>query len=147
MTPSSAEQRLGRGGAQRADRFGTNREELTVQKLPADFHFVGLRRAILRRPALHHIADVDVGALDRDAFLRRRAFDHLREQLSGAADERKALLIFIGAGAFADEHQPGLLVARSEDDLVARLVQPAARAIADVGEDLQQGILRWFDSR
>ena len=74
-------------------------------------------------------------------------FDHLREQLPGAADEREALRIFIGARAFADEHQPRLFVARSEDDLVAALVQAAAFAIADVGEDLKQVILRGFEGR
>ena len=35
----------------------------------------------------------------------------------GAADERQALRVFIRARPFADEHQPGLLVARAEHDL------------------------------
>src|SRR5580698_2430196 len=130
-----AEQSFGRGATQYANRFGTNREQLAIQELPADFHFVRLGRAIFGRPALHHIANVDIGAFDRDAFFRCRTFNHLREQLSRAADERQTLLIFVGAGALADEHEPGLLVARSENDLVARLMQTAALAIADVLKD------------
>ena len=132
---------------EQADRFRFDGLKLPVQELAADFHLVRLRRAILRRPALHHVADVDVGAFDRNAFLGRRAFDHLREQLARAADEREPLRVFIGAGAFADKHQSRLLVARSENDLVARFVQAAARAVADVGDNLEQRILRRFDGR
>ena len=130
-----AEQRFCSGAAEHANRFRTNRLQLAVQKLAADFHFIGLRCSILGRAALHHVADVNIGALDRDAFLSRRAFDHLREQLSRTADEWQALGVFIGARAFTDEHEPRLFAARSEYDLVATFVQAAALAIADVGED------------
>ena len=142
-----SEQRFGRGAAQRADGFGPDGLKLAVEELAADFHLVGLRRAVLGRAALHDVADVDVGALERDAFLARGALDHLREQLAGAADEREALLVLIGARAFADEHQLGLLVAGSEDDLVAAFVQAAALAIADVLENFEQRIAGRFESR
>ena len=46
---------------------------------------------------------VDVVAQQRNAFLLRRAFNHLREQLAGAAHEGDALLVLIRARTFADE--------------------------------------------
>src|ERR1019366_4429604 len=89
--------------AEGADHLGADRQELPVQELAADLHFIRFRVTILRRTALHYIADVNVFAEELDAFLLRRAFDHLGEQLSGAADERDALRVLIGARAFADE--------------------------------------------
>src|SRR3984957_1844840 len=52
------EHRLGSRRSKQADRFGFDGLKLPVQELPADLHFVRLRRAILGRPALHHVADV-----------------------------------------------------------------------------------------
>ena len=43
----------------------------------------------------------------------------LVEQLAGPADEGQALLVLLGAGAFADEHQVGVGVAHAEHDLRA----------------------------
>ena len=143
----AAGERARGGAAQRADGLRTDRDKLAVEELAADLHLVRLGRAVPGRTALHHIADVDVGARERDAFLLGGALDHLREQLSGAPDERDALRVFIGAGAFADEHQRGLLVADAEDDLVAALVQAAAVAIADVLEDLEKGFAGWGEWR
>src|ERR1700733_8311616 len=143
----SPEQRFRRGATERTDRLWFDSLKLPVKELPADLHFVGLRRAILRGPALHHVADINVGALDREALFRPLAFDHLREQLSRAADEWQTLLIFIGAWALTNKHQPRLLVARSEHNLIASLVQAAARTVANVPEDGEQRILRRFDGR
>ena len=75
------------------------------KKLAANFHLVGQRRAIFRRPALHHVADVNVGAPDRDAFFGGGVLDHLRKKLTRAADKGQALLVFIGARTFAHENQ------------------------------------------
>src|SRR5580704_648080 len=142
-----AEQSLGGGGAQCANGLGFDRLQLPVKELSANFHLVGLRRAILWRPALHHVADVDVGALDRNAFLRGRTLNHLREKLSRASHKRQALLIFIGSGTFTNKYQPGFLVARPEYDFMASLVQTAALAIADVLNDRKQRVLRGFNGR
>ena len=101
---------------------------------------IRLWRAVFRRTAFDDVADVDIGSLDLYAFLFRRVFDHLRQQLASAAYEGDALRIFVGAGAFADEDQRSLLIAYAEDDLVAALVQAAAAAIADVFEDLEEGL-------
>ena len=46
---------------------------------------LGERRAVLGRPALHDVADVDLAARDPEALL-----DHLGQQLAGAADEGQA---------------------------------------------------------
>ena len=40
--------------------------------------------------------------------LQADRFDDLGQQLAGAADERLALLVFVGAGRLADEHQVGV---------------------------------------
>src|SRR5207245_11261253 len=61
-----------------------------------------------------------------------RSGDHVVEQLSGAADEGFALLIFIGAGAFTDKHYVGLGIAYAENYVLASAAQAAASAIADV---------------
>ena len=47
----------------------------------------------------------------------------------GAADERQALAVLLGARRLADEHQVGVGVAGAEDDLRARLGERAARAV------------------
>ncbi len=56
--------------------------------------------------------------------------------MTGAADEGLALLVFIGAGAFADEHEFGVRIADAEDDLLASLlVQRTACAVAEIYAD------------
>ena len=97
---------------------------------------------LLGRPAFHHVADVDILPPQGDAFFLGGVLDHLGEQLSGAAHERDALGVFVGAGAFAHEDQRRVLVAHSEDQFVAPLVQAAAAAIADIVEDLRQRVVR-----
>src|SRR5690348_8040456 len=89
--------RLKGNRAEAYDGFGIDDRELPVQKRRAGFHFVRLRRAIFRRTALHHVADVNVFTLEAHRF------DHLREQFSRAADERQSLNIFIAPRPFADE--------------------------------------------
>src|SRR5580704_7481784 len=131
----SVQHSLGGRASQQADRLGFYGLKLAIKELAADFHLVRFRRSILRRPALHYVTDINVGTLDWDAFLGRRAFDHLGEQLSRAANERQPLRILVGARAFADEHELCFTVARSEDDLMAGFVEAAALAIADIPED------------
>ena len=119
-----------RGAASEADdHFGLDGRELAQQKRHAGGDFVFFRRAIFRRAALHHVGDVDVVAL------QAHGLDHLRQQLSGAADKGNALHVFVVPGPFADEDQLGVRIAHAEDDLVAVAVQLAARAVAQVGGD------------
>src|ERR1017187_4275308 len=128
-----------RGRAERADGLGANGQQLAREELAADLHLVRLRRAVFRRAAFHHVADVDILAQQRNAFFFRGAFDHLRQQLARAADERDTLRVFIRARTFAYEDQFGLLVAHAEDDFGALFVQAAAMAIANVVEDAEEG--------
>jgi hypothetical protein len=61
-------------------------------------------------------------------------FDDLRQQLPGAAHERKPLFVLVGARRFADEHQVSLRAADAEHDLLpSERVQLAARAVAEIG--------------
>jgi hypothetical protein len=60
--------------------------------------------------------------------------------LSGTADERLALHVFVGAGCFADKHQIRVGMAHAEHDLAAaERVELAARAVADVVANVLQG--------
>ena len=104
--------------------------------MAADLHLVGLWRAILRWPAFHHVADIHVFAQDRNAFTLGRAFDHLREQLSRAAHERKTLGVFIRARTFTHENQLSLRISRAKHDAVTRFMQAAAFTVADILADL-----------
>ena len=96
--------------------FGLIYRDLPHEKWRAGLAFVALRRAISRRPAFHDVRNVNVFAANAHGF------DHVVEQLAGATDEGFALDVFVGAGAFADEHQVGAWVAYAEDDLLAALL-------------------------
>ena len=90
-------------------------------------HLVALGRAIAGRTAFHDVRDVDILAANAHGF------DHVVQQLTGAAYEGLALRVFVGAGAFAHEHQFRAWIADAENDLLAALfVQFAAGAIAEV---------------
>ncbi len=107
--------------------------DLLEEERLARRHFVGLGIAVARRPALDDVRDVDVGALEADRL------DDLRQQLPGASDERLALEVLVGARRLADEHELRVRVADAEHDLPpAKLVQLAARAVADVFSQRQQ---------
>ncbi len=144
-----AEQVLGCGRAQRHDDLRADDADLPHQEWRAGIALVAFGSAIARRPALHDVGDVDLLALEAHGG------DHVVEQLSGAPDERQALLVFVSARPFADEHQLGVRISGAEDDLLAsQLGQLAALAVgADVvGDDLQQGSTigtpsQWDDRR
>ena len=77
------------------------------------------------RTALHDVRDIDIFAADAHGF------DHVVQQLAGAAHEGLALRVFVGTRAFAHEHQVGIWITHAEDDLLASLfVQLAASAVA-----------------
>ena len=57
----------------------------------------------------------------------------------GATNEGLALFVLVRTGAFADEHDVGILVAHPEDEFGAAFVEAAAGAFADVVEDLGEG--------
>ena len=82
------------------------------------------RVAVLGRPALHHVGDVDVGARQSDAA------QQLVEQLAGLPHERLSLSVFVEAWAFSHEHQFRVGVAHSEHHLRAAAAKAALRAVA-----------------
>src|SRR5260221_10828433 len=127
-----AKQRFHGDGTEGANRPGADHFKLAVKKLAADFHFVRLRRAIFRRAALDHVAYVDILALDGNALFLGRSFNHLREKLSGPADERQSLLVLVGPRAFAYKHQFRLLVPGSEDYPVPTLMQTTPLAVTNI---------------
>src|ERR1035438_10366995 len=127
-----SEDGFSRSGTHGTDRFGPNGFELAEEKLPADFHLIRLRRAVLRRPALDHIADVDIRAFERDAFFLGRPFNHLGEELSGPADERQSLRVLVGPWAFAYKHQFRLFIAGTKHDPIPALMQATPFAVSNI---------------
>src|SRR5260370_21609250 len=67
-------------GPEGANRPWIDYLKLAIEELAADFHFVRLRRAIFRRAALDHVANVDILALDGNALFLGCSFNHLREK-------------------------------------------------------------------
>jgi hypothetical protein len=111
--------------SQGANYFRPDDVNLAKEKRRACGDFVFFRKAIFGRAAFHYIADVNIFAA------QAHGFNHLREQFSRAANERLAFDIFVVAGAFADEDKFRFHAAYSENNVGARLVQFAARAITD----------------
>ncbi len=120
----TAQQKAGGGLAQADDDFGLHRGDLTIEEDAAGFHLGGLWVAILRRPALDDIADVDLGARDAQAL-----FDHVGEKFTGLAHEGQASKIFLLARTFPYEEQVGVRISVSKDDLSPAFAEAAAPAI------------------
>src|SRR5215813_3669981 len=104
--------------------FWRDRINLPEKKWRTLRNFVVFWLAVLRRAAFHNVADINVFAL------QAHGFNHLRQELSRASDKWKALLVFVCTRAFPDENQFRLGIAVAKDNAMARLVQPAAFAIA-----------------
>ena len=86
-------------------------------------HFLEGGRAVFGRPAFEDVGDEDLVAAQAHAL-----GDHVRQELAGAADERLALPVFVGARSLTDEHQSGLGRAGAENGLRSRLGQVSALA-------------------
>jgi hypothetical protein len=126
---------LGGSGAKADNDFGSDGVNLSRKKRRTLPHFVFLGLAIFRRAAFHDVADVDVFAL------QTHGFNHLGEQFSGAAYERKALHIFVVAGTLADENQFRFGVAVAKDDIVARGMKFASPAFAEIFANLEERVV------
>src|ERR1700676_2516033 len=136
-TVLGAQDRFRRGGTQGTDRFGADGLKLAEKELAADLHLVRLRSSILWGTALNDVADVNVLAFQGDAFFGGRPFDHLREKLSGPADERQALRVLVGPWAFAYKHQSRLFIAGAKHDPVPALMQATPFAVSNIIADFQ----------
>src|SRR3990172_9709730 len=112
--------------SQRDDDLRSNEIDLFLQERFAGRHLVRLRIAVLGRPALDHIGDINVLALHSHSL-----GDDVGQKLPGPADERLSLQIFIAPRPFTDEHQLRLGMAHAEDDIGSARAKLAALAIAD----------------
>jgi len=65
----------------------------------------------------------------------------LSEKLAGAADEREALCVFIGARTLADKDKLGFGIAVGEDDVFASLMELATFAVAKVFADFEERVV------
>src|SRR4051812_19251906 len=113
--------------AKRDDNLRLDRRELAKQEWLARRNLVRFRIAIARWTALQHVRDIHIVAR------QPHRLDHLRQQLTGAADKRYALLVFVRARGLADEHHVSVRIADTEDNLLApERMQLAPRALAEV---------------
>jgi hypothetical protein len=95
------EQVLGGHGAEAADKFWLNDRQLPLEEIATVGGFRGGWIPITGRTALQDVENVHILAP------QRAGFDDLVEQLTGAADKRFALPVFIRARGLAQEHEPG----------------------------------------
>src|SRR4029077_1140673 len=112
--------------AQSNHRLRPDRGNMPHEKRRASFALVALGLAVARRTAFHDVRDINIFAP------QAHGFDHVVEQLAGAADERLSLGVSIRARALANEHQLGARIAHAKHDLLPALVKFAASAIAEV---------------
>src|SRR6266852_4566009 len=92
--------------AETDDRARAHGFNLSKKKRLARSDFIGFGISIIGRPALDHVADINVAAPKTHA-----ALDDIGQQLAGAADERLAARIFVGAGRLADKHELRIRIA------------------------------------
>jgi hypothetical protein len=117
-----AGQQLGGEVAEGADHAWLDQLHLPVQVGLAGVDLALLGVAVARRPALEHVGDEDVGALQADLA------QQLVQQLARPADEGQPLEILLLTGGLAYEHQVGVRVAGAEHHPGAAQVQRAACA-------------------
>ena len=86
------------------------------------------------RPALDHIGDIDLLPIQADGG------EELFQELAGRANEGTALAVFLGAGAFADEHQLGVGRALAGDGTGAAPMEVALGTAGDQLRNLFQAI-------
>ena len=67
--------------------------------------------AVFRRTAFENVGDVDVTAVNADGI------QIFVKQLAGRADKRNARFILVLSRCFSDEHQAGIRIACSENDV------------------------------
>ena len=104
---------------QRNDHQGVYGGDLAVEVGIAGADLAGFRVAVVRRAALDDVGNEDL--LPAHADGAEQAF----EELTGGANERPALLVFVEAGGFADEQQGAVGVALTGYGVRAALVQRA----------------------
>src|SRR2546425_7644803 len=129
----SPEQRLDRELAERDDHLGGDQLELAEEEGVAARDLVGLGVAVLRRPALDDVRDVDVVAVEPHPL-----GDDLGQELAGAPDEGLALPVLVAAWRLAHENEARARAADAEHEVRAVGRELAALAVADVSAQLLQ---------
>src|SRR5204863_7253745 len=126
------EQALGGRPSHGQDDRGLHQLDLPVKKRQAGRDLVVLRQPVLRRPALHDVADEHLIARQRDRF------ENFGEQLAGAADERSSGLVFSAPRPLADHHQTRRGEALARHRPGAAVAQLAAATAGDERRDVLQ---------
>ena len=110
------EESVGRRFAQSHHHLGRNDFDLGFEVREAKIHFphrgrsVSIGLAVPRSP-VHYVSEVH-------RFPRQtHGLDNLRQQLTGRADKRLSLLLFLGTGGFAAKEKVGVQVAGAKDNL------------------------------
>ena len=97
------EQELAGELAQRDHHLGRDQLDLALEVGPAGVDLGGQRVAVVGRPALDHVGDVDPVAGDAELLEHQPV-----EQLAGAPDERQTLAVLLGPRTLAHEQQVGV---------------------------------------
>src|SRR5207302_477451 len=95
---------------------------------------IGKRVPVLWRTVPDDVRDEDLRAVESDTD------EELIEQLTGRADERTALLIFVEAGSLAEEEDAALAAPLPRHSLLRRLPEGTGPACAYLISQLEQGV-------
>ena len=125
--------RLGGQRPQQHQAPGPHQGDVAEQERQADQHLAVGRVAVAGGAPGNQVGDQELRPVEPDAR------QHAVEQLAGRADERLAGPVFLGAGAFADQHQAGSRVAVGEHQVGRR---GGERAAVEAGEGGAQVVER-----
>src|SRR5262245_24451784 len=108
----SLQKRLHGKLTQSNNNLGPNELNLLLEEWLAGRDLIRFGIAIFRRPALHHISNINILALEPHSFRK-----DIVEQLPRPSHERLPLQIFVTTRSFTNEHQPGLGIAHPKDQM------------------------------
>ena len=107
----STEKGFGRPSAERADHLGLDQLDLLEQERLAGFDFVRFRITVVRRTALDHVGDVDLGTSQPCGL------QQFVQQLACRAHEWFPLLVLVKARGLTHEHDRRVRVSDPKDHL------------------------------
>ena len=129
---------------ERADDLRLDDLDLTVQVRRARRDLVGRWVAVVGRPALDHVRDVDLLPAKADTG------QQFGQELARLADEGLPLPVFVEPRSFTDEEQVGCGVPYTVDDLGPPFAQSASAAVTQCvvfGFECRGGAQRIFPQR
>ena len=121
------EQMASRTLAERDDQPRCDEVDLPVEVCAAGLRLRRLGGAVVRRPALQHVRDVDVLGSRKS-----KGREHVVEQLSRDANERLPLGVLVSARCLADEHPLRTKIANARNRPFARPRQGTRGALSDI---------------